>query len=118
MRRLIIAIDQGTTGSTALVLSDTLQVLGRANQEFTQYFPTPGWVEHDPSEILASVQGALAKALNMANAQPEEIACIGITNQRETVVAWDKHTGEPVYKAVVWQDRRTAAFCDSLKETA
>ncbi len=116
MRRLIIAIDQGTTGSTALVLSDTLQVLGRANQEFTQYFPTPGWVEHDPSEILASVQGALAKALNMANAQPEEIACIGITNQRETVVAWDKHTGEPVYKAVVWQDRRTAAFCDSLKE--
>ncbi len=116
MRRLIIAIDQGTTGSTALVLSDTLEVLGRANQEFTQYFPTPGWVEHDPSEILASVQGALAKALDMADAQPEEIACIGITNQRETVVAWDKHSGEPVYKAVVWQDRRTAALCDTLKK--
>lgn len=116
MRRLIIAIDQGTTGSTALVLNDALEVLGRANQEFTQYFPTPGWVEHDPLEILASVQGALSKALALADARPEEIACIGITNQRETIVAWDKHTGTPVYRAVVWQDRRTADFCESLKK--
>lgn len=115
MRRLIIAIDQGTTGSTALVLNEALEVLGRANQEFTQYFPQPGWVEHDPTDILSSVQQALSNALEMAKANPEEIACIGITNQRETVVVWDKQTGKPVHRAVVWQDRRTASLCESMK---
>lgn len=115
MRKLIIAIDQGTTGSTVLVLDDALNVLGRANQEFTQHFPKPGWVEHDPGEILTSVEQALSKAIENAQALPEEIACIGITNQRETVVVWDKATRAPVYRAIVWQDRRTADMCDALK---
>lgn len=117
MRKLIIAIDQGTTGSTVLVLDDALNVLGRANQEFTQYFPKPGWVEHDPTEILASVEQALNQAIEAANAMPEEIVCIGITNQRETVVVWDKETKTPVHRAIVWQDRRTADICADLKET-
>ncbi len=116
MRKLIIAIDQGTTGSTVLVLDDTLNVLGRANQEFTQHFPKPGWVEHEPSEILASVQHALAQAIESAQALPEEIACVGITNQRETVVVWDKNTRKPVHRAIVWQDRRTADLCATLKD--
>ena len=115
MRRLIIAIDQGTTGSTALVLNDRLEVLGRANQEFPQHFPAPGWVEHDPMDILNSVQCALEAALTMAAATPAEIACIGITNQRETIVAWDRQTGTPIHRAIVWQDRRTADICESLK---
>jgi glycerol kinase len=117
MRKLIIAIDQGTTGSTVLVLDDTLNVLGRANQEFTQYFPKPGWVEHDPTEILASVEQALNRAIDDAGAMPEEIACIGITNQRETVVVWDKATKTAVHRAIVWQDRRTTDICTALKET-
>ena len=117
MRKLIIAIDQGTTGSTVLVLDDALNVLGRANQEFTQYFPKPGWVEHDPKEILASVEQALNRAIDDAGAIPEEIACIGITNQRETVVVWDRVTKAPVHRAIVWQDRRTADMCAALKET-
>jgi glycerol kinase len=117
MRKLIIAIDQGTTGSTVLVLDDALNVLGRANQEFTQHFPKPGWVEHEPADILASVQHALSEAIESANALPEEIACIGITNQRETVVVWDKATHKPVHRAIVWQDRRTADMCATLKDS-
>lgn len=116
MRKLIIAIDQGTTGSTVLVLDDALNVLGRANQEFTQHFPKPGWVEHEPADILASVQHALSEAIESAHALPEEIACIGITNQRETVVVWDKATHKPVHRAIVWQDRRTADMCATLKD--
>ena len=108
MRRLIVSIDQGTTGTTVLVLDDALNVLGRANQEFTQHFPKPGWVEHDPEDILESVTGALGRAIEQAQATAEEIACVGITNQRETVVVWDRHTGKPVHRAIVWQDRRTA----------
>ena len=117
MRKLIAAIDQGTTGTTVLVLDQSLNILGRANQEFTQHFPQPGWVEHNPKEILSSVQRAMATALKNANAQPEELSCIGITNQRETVLIWDKSTGEPVANAIVWQDRRTTEACEALKAT-
>ena len=117
MRRLIVSIDQGTTGTTVLVLDDALNVLGRANQEFTQHFPKPGWVEHEPEDILESVTNALGNALKQAQATEEEIACIGITNQRETVVVWDRHTGKPVNRAIVWQDRRTAGLCETLKTT-
>ena len=117
MRRLIVSIDQGTTGTTVLVLDDALNVLGRANQEFTQHFPKPGWVEHEPEDILESVTNALGNALKQAQATDEEIACIGITNQRETVVVWDRHTGKPVHRAIVWQDRRTAGLCETLKTT-
>ncbi|MEE2756569.1 MAG: FGGY family carbohydrate kinase, partial [Myxococcota bacterium] len=115
MKNLIIAIDQGTTGTTVLVLDNELSVLGRANQEFSQHFPSPGWVEHDPNEILTSVSEALASALAQADADPSAIACIGITNQRETVVAWEKSGGTPIHRALVWQDRRTADICDRLK---
>ncbi|MGB0646841.1 MAG: FGGY family carbohydrate kinase, partial [Bradymonadia bacterium] len=115
MRRLIVSIDQGTTGTTVLVLDDALNVLGRANQEFTQHFPKAGWVEHEPQDILESVTRALGRAIEQAQATSEEIACVGITNQRETVVVWDRHTGKPVHRAIVWQDRRTAKLCETLK---
>jgi len=111
--RHVIAIDQGTTGSTVLVLDETLAIRGRGYQEFRQIYPQPGWVEHDPEDIWASVVAALGQA--MAGIEPSSIAAIGITNQRETAVLWDRRTGKPVHHAIVWQDRRTAERCAELK---
>jgi glycerol kinase len=111
--RHVIAIDQGTTGSTVLVLDEQLQLRGRGYKEFRQIYPTPGWVEHDPEDIWTSVTHALGAALK--GIDPASIAAIGITNQRETSVLWDRKTGKPVHNAIVWQDRRTADRCAELK---
>lgn len=111
--RYVVAIDQGTTGSTVLVCDDQLVIRGRGYQEFRQMYPKPGWVEHDPEDIWRSVVDALAQA--MAGIDPGAIAAIGITNQRETSVIWDRKTGKPVHHAIVWQDRRTADRCAALK---
>jgi glycerol kinase len=111
--RHVIAIDQGTTGTTVLVLDEALAVRGRGYQEFRQIYPTPGWVEHDPEDIWASVTSALRQAL--AGIEPSSIAAIGITNQRETSVLWDRKTGKAIHHAIVWQDRRTADRCAELR---
>lgn len=115
MTRHILAIDQGTTGSTALVMDTNGNTLGRANREFAQHFPKPGWVEHDAEEIWQSVEGAVREAMRAARVVGEEIAAIGITNQRETTLLWDRETGAQVHRAIVWQDRRTADRCAKLK---
>jgi len=113
---MILAIDQGTTGTTCLVFDREGAIRGRAYGELAQHFPRPGWVEHDPSEIWEGVRRVAAHALADARADPASLDAIGITNQRETVVAWDPGSGEPVHNALVWQDRRTAARCDELRE--
>jgi glycerol kinase len=110
--RHVISIDQGTTGTTVLVLDEALQVRGRGYQEFRQLYPEPGWVEHDPEDIWASVCSALQAALQ--GVDPASVAAIGITNQRETTVVWDRKTGRAIHHAIVWQDRRTAARCAEL----
>ena len=112
----ILALDQGTTSSRAILFDHASNIVGVAQKEFTQYFPKPGWVEHDPKEILNS-QMAVARAVLQENGiKPQQVAAIGITNQRETTIVWDRNTGNPVYNAIVWQDRRTAGICDELKE--
>ena len=111
----LLALDQGTTSSRAIVFDGEGRILGAAQKEFRQIYPQAGWVEHDPLEIWATQRGVAAEALERARLSARDIAAIGITNQRETVVLWDRRTGEPVAPAIVWQDRRTAAFCDSLK---
>jgi glycerol kinase len=111
----ILALDQGTTSSRALVFDHAGNVRGSAQKEFRQIFPNAGWIEHDPREILASQTGMAAEALTHAGLSARDVAAIGITNQRETTVVWDRATGAPVYNAIVWQDRRTAAHCDQLK---
>ena len=113
---MILAIDQGTTGTTCLVFDDEGRVAGRAYSEFQQFFPRPGWVEHDAAEIWHVSRGVAAEAIADAGIEGRELEAIGITNQRETVVAWDPATGEPLHRALVWQDRRTAARCDELRE--
>jgi glycerol kinase len=110
----ILAIDQGTTGSTALVFSRQGEVLGRAYSEFTQYYPEPGWVEHDPEEIWQVSRRVMAEAISKAGLKAGELSAIGITNQRETAVVWDRLTGQPVYRAVVWQSRQSAPICERL----
>ena len=111
----ILALDQGTTSSRAIVFDQMGRVRGSAQQEFRQIFPQPGWVEHDPNEILVTQLKVAGQALIAAGLSAGEVAAIGITNQRETTVVWDRATGAPVYNAIVWQDRRTAAHCDQLK---
>jgi glycerol kinase len=113
---LILAIDQGTTGSTCLVVDPTLRVLARATVEFPQHFPQPGWVEHDPDELWGSVERAIATVIAHDAVDPARIAAIGITNQRETSLLWDRETSRPIHRALVWQDRRTADVCASLRE--
>ncbi len=113
---LILAIDQGTTGSTCLVVNAELEVLGRASMEFPQHFPEPGQVEHDPEELWGSVISAMGAAIGNAGVRAERIAAIGITNQRETSLVWNRADGKPIHRAIVWQDRRTAAQCRALKE--
>ena len=115
MARHLLAIDQGTTGSTVVVLGPDGSLIGKANREFPQHFPKPGWVEHDPVEIWESVHFRIDSALRQAGVSPDEVAAIGITNQRETSLVWDRASGSPVHRAIVWQDRRTAARCQSLK---
>jgi glycerol kinase len=115
MAKLILAIDQGTTGSTVLVFDEKLALRGRGYREFPQHFPQPGWVEHEPEQIWSSVTGALSDALSSSKIDPKEIAGIGITNQRETTLVWDRKTGAPLHRAIVWQDRRTADACAQLK---
>jgi len=111
---LILAIDQGTTGTTCLVVDEDLHVLGRGYRELPQHFPRPGWVEHDPEEIWQSVLAAAAEAVAVAGARPGDLTTVGITNQRETTLLWDRATGTPVAPAIVWQDRRTAGRCREL----
>jgi glycerol kinase len=111
----LLAIDQGTTGSTALVMGSDGRTLGRATLEFPQHFPEPGWVEHEPEEIWGSVLGAVREALACAQIAGTQIAAIGLTNQRETTLLWERATGTPVHRAIVWQDRRTAPRCDELR---
>ncbi len=116
MSRHILAIDQGTTGSTALVMSTDGRTLGRANREFSQHFPEPGWVEHEPEEIWQSVVDSIAEALRVAGARNTDIAAVGITNQRETTLVWDRATDRAIHRAIVWQERRTADTCGRLRE--
>jgi glycerol kinase len=111
----VVAIDQGTTGSTVLVLDKRGRVVARAYSEFTQYYPKPGWVEHDAEEIWRVTLAVLRKAVKAAKLKAKDVAAIGITNQRETTVLWDRKTGKPIHRAIVWQDRRTADLCEELK---
>jgi glycerol kinase len=113
--KYLLALDQGTTSSRALVIDYSGKVISVAQKEFTQFFPQPGWVEHDPNEIWMSQRGVAADALIRANINLADIAAIGITNQRETTVVWDRKTGEPIFHAIVWQDRRTAPICDQMR---
>jgi len=115
-KRYILAIDQGTTSSRAILFEHDGTVAGVAQREFTQLFPQPGWVEHDPREILASVHATIAEVLTRAQVASAQIAGIGITNQRETTVVWDRNTGQAIHNAIVWQSRQTAGICERLKE--
>ncbi|MCB9553744.1 MAG: glycerol kinase GlpK [Myxococcales bacterium] len=117
MTRCILAIDQGTTGTTALVIDEALTIRGRHTEEFAQIYPRPGWVEHEPAAIIRSVEAAIAGALAAADVSTTAIAAIGITNQRETTLVWEKKTGEAIHNAIVWQCRRTAAACNRLRES-
>ncbi|MGH7740016.1 MAG: glycerol kinase GlpK [bacterium] len=116
MSKFILAIDQGTTGTRTYLFDHAGRVAGSVYQEFTQYFPKPGWVEHDAEEIWRTVESTGRKALKAAGAKPSDVAAVGITNQRETTVIWDRETGKPIYRAIVWQCRRTAHRCDELKK--
>src|SRR6186997_329253 len=112
----ILALDQGTTSSRAIVFDQNAAIVAVGQREFQQTFPRPGWVEHDPGEIWATQISVATEALGRAHLRPRDIAAIGITNQRETTVVWDRETGAPIYNAIVWQDRRTADYCDRLKQ--
>jgi glycerol kinase len=116
MRNYILSLDQGTTSSRAIVFDKQGTIIAVAQKEFSQLFPQPGWVEHDANEIWSTQIGVAAEAITKAGLSPKNIAAIGITNQRETTVVWNKKTGIPVYQAIVWQDRRTADYCDALKQ--
>src|SRR5215210_6325742 len=116
MTEYILALDQGTTSSRAMVFEKSGSIKSVAQKEFLQYYPKPGWVEHDPQEIWTSQVTVATEAILKAGITPSQIAGIGITNQRETTIVWDRETGKPVCNAIVWQDRRTADYCDSLKK--
>ena len=116
MKKYIMALDAGTTSNRCILFDKKGNMCSVAQREFTQYFPQPGWVEHDADEIWASMLGVAVEAMSKIGATAEDIAAIGITNQRETAIVWDKNTGAPVYHAIVWQCRRTSEYCDSLKD--
>ena len=118
MSKYILALDQGTSSSRAIVFDHEGNIRSTAQMEFTQYFPKPGWVEHNPMEIWSSEAAVIAEAITKMGINGKDIAGIGITNQRETTIVWDAETGEPVYNAIVWQDRRTSEFCDTLRDKA
>lgn len=113
----ILALDQGTTSSRAILFDEAGSIVAVAQKEFPQFYPQAGWVEHDPTEILTSQLACAVEALGKAGARPRDVAAIGITNQRETVVVWERETGKPIYPAIVWQDRRTAQMCSALEES-
>ncbi|MDO4604646.1 MAG: glycerol kinase GlpK [Helcococcus sp.] len=115
MDKYILSFDSGTTSVRAIIFDKNGKIISTSQKEFTQYYPKSGWVEHNAQEIWASQSGVAREALEMASIKPEQIEAIGITNQRETTVVWDKHTGRPIYNAIVWQCRRTADFCEDLK---
>ena len=115
-RKYVMALDAGTTSNRCILFDHEGNICSVAQKEFTQYFPKPGWVEHEADEIWSTQLGVAVEAMSKIGVSAEEIAAIGITNQRETVVVWDKHTGQPIHRAIVWQCRRTAEYCDSLKE--
>src|SRR3990167_1253441 len=116
MSQYILSIDQGTTSTRTFLIDHDLNVKGTAQKEFKQHYPKPGWVEHNPEEIWASTLQTIKEALAKSKVDPKNIAAIGITNQRETTILWDRKTGKPVYNAIVWQCRRTAAICNKIKE--
>jgi glycerol kinase len=116
MKKYVIALDQGTTSSRAIIFDKDQNIFGVSQKEFTQIYPDKGWVEHNPLEIWSSQYGVLQEVMAKTNITQDEVAAIGITNQRETTIVWDKNTGEPVYNAIVWQCRRTAAIVEELKE--
>ena len=111
----ILAIDQGTTSSRAILFDGDMKVAAIAQEEFPQHFPRSGWVEHDPGDLWSTTAGTCRAVIEKAGLRPDDIAAIGITNQRETTLVWDAKTGQPVHNAIVWQDRRTAAICEELK---
>jgi glycerol kinase len=116
MPQFILSLDQGTTSSRAILFDRNGNIAALAQKEFTQIYPEPGWVEHDPAEIWSTQVAVAAEAIVKGGITPKDVAALGITNQRETTIVWDRETGKPVYNAIVWQDRRTATYCDSLKE--
>ena len=116
MAKFVMALDAGTTSNRCILFDEQGNTCSVAQKEFNQYFPKPGWVEHDAGEIWSTQLGVAVEAMSKVGASASDIAAIGITNQRETTIVWDKFTGEPVYRAIVWQCRRTSAYCDSLKE--
>lgn len=116
MKKYIMALDAGTTSNRCIIFDKTGKIISLAQKEFTQYYPKAGWVEHDPEEIWETQLLVAKKALSSAGISPDEISALGITNQRETTIVWDKTTGKPVYNAIVWQCRRTSSYCDSLRE--
>jgi len=113
----VLALDQGTTSSRAILFDESGSIAAVAQHEFQQFYPQAGWVEHDPTEILTSQISCAVEVLGKVGARPRDIACIGITNQRETVIVWERSTGKPIHPAIVWQDRRTAAMCASLEQS-
>ena len=117
MSKYILAIDQGTTSTRAMIFDKDLVITGSAQQEFKQYFPNPGWVEHDPEDLWTTAVSACKQAMEHARISPSQVISMGITNQRETVILWDRKTGRPIYKAIVWQDRRTTHICEQLKSS-
>ena len=116
MAKYVMALDAGTTSNRCILFNEKGEMCSVAQKEFTQYFPQPGWVEHDAHEIWQTQLSVARAAMNKIGAKAEDIAAIGITNQRETTIVWDKKTGQPVYHAIVWQCRRTADYAESLKE--
>ena len=116
MAKYMMALDAGTTSNRCILFNEKGEKVSLAQKEFTQYFPKPGWVEHDANEIWSSQLGVAVEAMQKIGATASDIAGIGITNQRETAIVWDKKSGEPVYHAIVWQCRRTSQYCDSLKK--
>ena len=115
MKKYICALDEGTTSARAVLFDKDGNAVSSAQREFTQIYPQPGFVEHDPMEIFSSQYSAVTEAVTQIGAAPSQIAAIGVTNQRETVIIWDKKTGEPIYNAIVWQCRRTSDLCEKLK---
>ncbi len=114
MEKFIVGLDQGTTSSRAVIFNKKVEKIATAQREFQQYFPKPGWVEHNPEDIFISQLSVMKEAVMKADLSPDQIEAVGITNQRETVIIWDKNTGKPVYNAIVWQCRRTADIADKL----
>lgn len=117
MNKHILAIDQGTSSSRAIIFNNKSEIVATSQKEFTQYFPQPAWVEHDANEIWSSQFSVVSEVLQKANLKPQNISAIGITNQRETTVVWNRKTGQPIHNAIVWQDRRTSAYCAELKDS-